>query len=219
VVEKPDPKPVEIQKEPSGKDLTAAKKPSLEASSSVKPPEPRGAVNQEPRVVHQMVTQEKERSAPTLPEKKSAPAQSDGRALSLKGPTGEPEIVATPTISQSDLQGRLKTFLRAYCRTYEKKNLDIFGAFFAPDALEQGRPFNSWASRYRQNFDKIDSMIYNIELERYATRDETGEVRIEGTFQVRAKLKGSEKWRKNSGQISLVLEPYKDSFRVKELNY
>ena len=187
--------------------------------SSVKPPEPAVAVNEEPRVLHQMVTQEKERSAPTLPEKKSAPAQNDGGAVSSKGPAGEPETVAPPTVSQSNLQGRLKTFLRAYCRTYERKNLDMFGAFFAPDALEQGRPFKSWAPRYRQNFDKIDSMIYNIELERYATRDETGEVRIEGTFQVRGKLKGSEKWRKSSGRITLVLEPYKDSFRVKELNY
>ena len=122
-------------------------------------------------------------------------------------------------MSPSDLQGRLKTFLRAYCRTYEGKNLDMFGAFFSPDALEQGRPFKSWAPRYRQNFDKIDSMVYNIELERYAVRDETGEVRIEGTFQVRAKLRGSEKWRKSSGGISMVLEPRKDSFRVKELNY
>jgi len=222
----------------SGKDPTNAKKPSLEATSSagssvfsqkpatggptlssVKPPEPAVAVNEEPRVLHQMVTQEKERSAPTLPEKKSAPAQNHGGAVSSKGPAGEPETVAPPTVSQSNLQGRLKTFLRAYCRTYERKNLDMFGAFFAPDALEQGRPFKSWAPRYRQNFDKIDSMIYNIELERYATRDETGEVRIEGTFQVRGKLKGSEKWRKSSGRITLVLEPYKDSFRVKELNY
>jgi len=237
-VEKPAPKPVEIPKEPVGKDPAAAKKPSLGAtssagssvfsqkpatgalaSSSVKPPEPTVAVNEAPKVLHQMVTQEKERSAPTLPEKKSAPAQNDGRAVSLTGPAGEPETVAPPTVSPSDLQGRLKTFLRAYCRTYEGKNLDMFGAFFSPDALEQGRPFKSWASRYRQNFDRIDSMIYNIELERYAVRDETGEVRIEGTFQVRAKLRGSEKWRKSSGGISMVLEPRKDSFRVKELNY
>jgi hypothetical protein len=95
----------------------------------------------------------------------------------------------------------------------------MFAGFFAPDAVEQGRPFKSWASQYRQNFNRIDSMIYNIELERYSTHDETEEVRIEGTFQVRAKLSGSEKWRKSSGRITMVLEPYKDSFRVKELNY
>jgi hypothetical protein len=95
----------------------------------------------------------------------------------------------------------------------------MFEMFFAPDALEQGKPFKSWTPKYRQNFSKIDSMIYNIELERYATHDNTGEVRIQGTFQVRAKLSGSGKWRKSSGRISMVLEPHKDSFKVKELNY
>ena len=230
-LEKPAPKPVETQKEPSGKDLTAAEELSLEATSSagssvfskkpaigaaaassVKPPAQTADVKEEPRVVHQMVTQEKERSAATLPEKKSASVQSDA-------PAAEPETLAKQTVSQYNLQDRLKIFLRAYCRTYERKNLDMFGAFFAPDALEQGRPFKSWAPQYRQNFNRIDSMIYDIELERYATLDDNEEVRIEGTFQVSAKLSGSKKWRKSSGRISMVLEPYKDSFRVKQLNY
>ena len=196
----PAPKPVQTQKEPSDKDLTAA-------------------VKEEPTVVHQMVTQEKERSAAAMSEKKSVPVQEDAQAVYLKGPAAEPETVAKQTVSPYNLQDRLKTFLRAYCRSYEQKNLDMFGAFFAPDALEQGKPFKSWASQYRQNFNKIDSMIYNIELERYATRDETGEVRIEGIFNVRAKLSGSGKWRKSSGRITMVLEPNKDSFRVKELMY
>ncbi|MBW2326131.1 MAG: AAA family ATPase [Deltaproteobacteria bacterium] len=209
-VEKPAPKPVETQKGPSGKDLTAAKNLSLEATSSagssvfskkpaigaaavssVKPPAQTADVKEEPRVVHQMVTQEKERSAATLPEKKSASVQSDAPEVSLKGPAAEPETVAKQTVSQYNLQDRLKIFLRAYCRTYERKNLDMFGAFFAPDALEHGRPFKSWAPRYRQNFNRIDSMIYDIELERYATLDDNEEVRIEGTFQVSAKLSGS----------------------------
>ena len=230
-LEKPAPKPVETQKELSGKDLTAAEELSLEATSSagssvfskkpaigaaaassVKPPAQTADVKEEPRVVHQMVTQEKERSAATLPEKKSASVQSDA-------PAAEPETLAKQTVSQYNLQDRLKIFLRAYCRTYERKNLDMFGAFFAPDALEQGRPFKSWAPQYRQNFNRIDSMIYDIELERYATLDDNEEVRIEGTFQVSAKLSGSKKWRKSSGRISMVLEPYKDSFRVKQLNY
>ena len=154
-----------------------------------------------------------------MSEKKSVPVQEDAGAVYLKGPAVEPETVAKQTVSPYNLQDRLKIFLRAYCRTYEQKNLDMFGAFFAPDALEQGKPFKSWAPQYRQNFNKIDSMIYNIDLERYATRDETGEVRIEGIFNVRAKLSGSGKWRKSSGRITMVLEPDKDSFRVKELMY
>ena len=236
--EKPAPKPVQTQKEPSDKDLTAAKKLSVKeassagssvfsqkpatgpaSSSSVKPPEQTAAVKEEPTAVHQMVTQEKERSAATMPEKKSVPVQSEAPAVSLKRPAAEPESGAQRTVSQYNLQDRLKIFLKAYCRTYERKNLDLFSAFFSPDAVEQGKPFKSWASQYRQNFNRIDSMIYNIELERYATQDETGQVRIEGTFHVRAKLSGSGKWRKSSGPITMVLEPYKDSFRVEELIY
>ncbi|MGB6011577.1 MAG: AAA family ATPase [Desulfobacterales bacterium] len=232
----PAPKLVQTQKEPSDKDLTAAekltvkeaspvgssvfsKKPATGPAAAVNPPAQTAAVKEEPTVVHQMVTQEKERSAAAMPEKKSVPVQEDAQAVYLKGPAAEPETVAKQTVSPYNLQDRLKTFLRAYCRTYEQKNLDMFGAFFAPDALEQGKPFKSWASQYRQNFNKIDSMIYNIELERYATQDESGQVRIEGIFHVRAKLSGSGKWRKSSGRITMVLEPNKDSFRVKELIY
>ena len=198
-----------------------SKKPATgpASSSSVKPPEQTAAVKEEPTAVHQMVTQEKERSAATMPEKKSVPVQSEAPAVSLKRPAAEPESGAQRTVSQYNLQDRLKIFLKAYCRTYERKNLDLFSAFFAPDAVEQGKPFKSWASQYRQNFNRIDSMIYNIELERYATQDETGQVRIEGIFHVRAKLSGSGKWRKSSGPITMVLEPYKDSFRVEELIY
>jgi hypothetical protein len=235
---KPVPKPVQTQKEPSDKDLTAGKKlsvtesssagfsvfskkstPGTTALSSEKPPAQTAAVKEEPPVVPQMVTQEKEGSAGTLPGKKSAQVQSDSKAVSLKRQGAEPETVAKRTVSQYNLQNRLKIFLNAYCRTYERKNLDMFGGFFAPDAVEQGRPFKSWAPQYRQNFNRIDSMVYNIKLDRYSTHDETEEVRIEGTFQVRAKLSGSEKWRKSSGRITMVLESYKDSFRVKELNY
>jgi type II secretory pathway predicted ATPase ExeA len=186
---KPAPKPVQTQKDPSHKSLTAAKKLSIKETSL---------------------------AGSSVFSKKPATGQA---ASSVKPPAAEPETVAKRTVSQYNLQDRLKTFLRAYCRTYERKNLDMFSRFFAPDALEQGRPFKSWASQYRKNFNKIDSMIYNIDLERYATQDETGEVRIEGTFQVRAKLSGSKKWRKSKGRISMVVEPFKDSFRVKELNY
>ncbi|MBW2710737.1 MAG: AAA family ATPase, partial [Deltaproteobacteria bacterium] len=184
------PKPVQTQKEPSHKSLTAAKKLSI-----------------------------KETSLAGSSVFSKRPATGQAAASSVKPLEAEPETVAKRTVSQYNLQDRLKTFLNAYCRTYERKNLDMFSRFFAPDALEQGRPFKSWASQYRKNFNKIDSMIYNIDLERYATQDETGEVRIEGTFQVRAKLSGSKKWRKSKGRISMVVEPFKDSFRVKELNY
>ena len=113
----------------------------------------------------------------------------------------------------------VKAFLDEYCRTYEQKNLDKFSNFFASNAIEKGKPFRSWISRYRQNFNKIDSIEYNINLERYATQEETGLIRIDGIYKVRAKLNGSDNWREGSGDISMVLETDKDSFKVKELDY
>ena len=207
-VEQPAPKLAQTQKV-SPKNLTAEKKTSTGATT----PAGSSVFSKKPVFV-----------APA-PSFEKPPAQTaDGKeaqktARQVRQAAAEPETSSGSTDSLYNLENRLKIFLRAYCRTYEGKNLETFSGFFAPDAMEKGRPFKSWASRYRQNFSKIDSMIYNIELERYATQDETGEVRIEGIYQVRAKLSGSGKWRKGSGWIAMLLEPYKDSFRVKELNY
>jgi hypothetical protein len=62
-------------------------------------------------------------------------------------------------------------------------------------------------------------MEYDIEFERYATQEETGLVKVDGIFHVRAKLNGSKEWRKNSGEISMVLEADGNSFKVRELDY
>ena len=62
-------------------------------------------------------------------------------------------------------------------------------------------------------------MEYDVELERYATHEETGLIKIDGLFHIRAKLGGSKEWRKSSGQISMVLEADGDSFKVRQLDY
>ena len=67
--------------------------------------------------------------------------------------------------------------------------------------------------------DKKELASYDIELERYATQEETGLVKVNGIFHVRAKLGGSKEWRKASGQISMVLEADGDSIKVKQLDY
>jgi hypothetical protein len=65
----------------------------------------------------------------------------------------------------------------------------------------------------------MDSIEYDIELERYAIQEETGLVKVDGVFHVRAKLVDSKKWRKKSGQISMILESDENSFKVRQLDY
>jgi hypothetical protein len=131
----------------------------------------------------------------------------------------KPEASIKKTLSHGDLQDRLRNFLNNYCRTYEKKQLDKFAAFFTPDAIEKGKPFSSRLEQYRRSFVNIDSMDYRIELKRYAVQEGAELIRIEGIFYVRARSSGSNKWRENSGRIAMELVTHGDSFMVKRLDY
>ena len=166
-----------------------------------------------------IVSREKPRSALSVPDEKKAVNRVEEKVVSLSVPARKSETVGRAGFADYNLHARLKAFLNDYCRTYEQKDLDKFSTFFALNAVEKGKPFRFWLSKYRQNFNRIDSMEYNIEIERYATQEETGLVKIDGLFHVRAKLGGSKEWRKNSGQISMILEADGNSFKVKQLDY
>ncbi|MBU1162453.1 MAG: hypothetical protein KKF96_07840, partial [Proteobacteria bacterium] len=167
-----------------------------------------------------IVSKEKEaQPALPVPDEKKAVNRVDEKVVSLSALARKSETAGKTGFAHYNLHARLEAFLNEYCRTYEQKDLDKFSAFFALNAVEKGKPFTFWLSKYRQNFNRIDSIEYDIELERYATQEETGLVKIDGLFHVRAKLVGSKEWRKNSGQISMLLEADGNSFRVRQLDY
>jgi type II secretory pathway predicted ATPase ExeA len=145
--------------------------------------------------------------------------KTDKKMASLGVPVNKSEKAGKPAITHIGLMARLKSFLNEYCRTYEQKDLDKFSTFFAFNAVEKGKPFQSWLPQYRRNFDRIDSIEYDIEIKRYAIQEDTGQVKIDGNFHARAKLGGSKEWLKNSGQISMILEADGNSFKVRQLDY
>jgi len=161
-----------------------------------------------------VVSRKKAQPARPVPDEKKAVNRVDEKVVSLRVPAGKSETAGSAGFTRQNLYARLKVFLNEYCRIYEQKDLDKFSTFFALNAVEKGKPFRFWLSKYRQNFDRIDSIEYDIELERYATQEETGLVKIDGIFHVRAKLGGSKEWRKSSGEISMVLEADGNSFKV-----
>ena len=150
---------------------------------------------------------------------KEAVNRADEKNVSLSATANRSETAGKASFVQDDLDTRLRAFVNEYCQIYEQKDLDKFSTFFALNAVEKGKPFNFWLSKYRQNFNRIDSIEYNIDIKRYATQEETGLVKMEGIYYVSAKLVGSEKWRKNSGQISMVLETDGNSFKIIQLDY
>ncbi len=113
----------------------------------------------------------------------------------------------------------MKAFLFQYCKAYKEKDLDKLSAFFAPDAVEKGRPIGSQLSKYRQSFEQIDAMDYLIELQHQSVQNETGIIRIEGEYHARAQLKKNGKWRRKNGDISMDLVASGDSFKIKRLDY
>ena len=193
--------------------------PPLAAIPSVNPPKETVIPPKSLPGEDKIVSGEKAQPPLTVPEENKTVSRVDENVASLSDPRSKPETAEQTGLDTYNLHARLKAFLNQYCRTYEQKDLDKFSTFFAANALEKGKPFRSWLSKYRQNFNRIDSMEYDIELDRYATQDELGLVKIDGIFHVRAKLGGSKEWRKSSGQISMVLEADGNSFKVRELNY
>jgi hypothetical protein len=113
---------------------------------------------------------------------------------------------------------RLRSFLLLYCRTYESKNLDKFSAFFAPGATENNRAFHEYLSRYRWNFQRIESLSYRIDLDSYSLNTSTGNIELKGKYFIKYLLKG-ETWKENNGIISMELIKNGDSYLVKRLNY
>ncbi|OEU66131.1 MAG: hypothetical protein BBJ57_00025 [Desulfobacterales bacterium PC51MH44] len=205
---------LKVSSAPSKKQATR-----LATKSSGDVPEPMTSSEKAKQVIQAPVAPDNASTAVAVPEEKKITSRADQKVAFKIQQLRKPETSIGDSFRPEDLQHRLKAFLTDYCRAYENKQLDKFSSFFTPDAVEKGKLFSSYLSRYRRNFEKIDSMNYRIDVQRYAIQDGTGLIRIDGTFNARARLSGSEKWRQSSGRLSMELASYGDSFRVKRLDY
>lgn len=137
----------------------------------------------------------------------------------------EPPPAAPPPVSAAaasedgrDRAGRLRAFLAEYCQAYAAKDLESFAAFFLPEALENGEPFQGLLPRYRQNLARIESLDYRIDLARFAEGPENRGLSLEGTFRARCRLVGAEV-RESRGTIAMELVEAGEGFRVRRLDY
>lgn len=136
-------------------------------------------------------------------------------------PEGIRVITEQPSEDQTvkvRLEGRLRSFLQSYCMAYAAKDLDKFTNFFSPDALENGKPFESLLPKYQKSFNLTEAIQYRIELQQYTYDNQKGTVDIEGNFLLRW-LPPDKKWRENSGKIFMNLKDDGRSFLVQNLDY
>ena len=120
--------------------------------------------------------------------------------------------------TDKELKAQLHNFLRDYCQTYAKKNLNKFKNFFTADAMEKGKSFSSLLPKYRKNFEKTDSISYQIDLLEHFQEVAAGIIDIHGKFYVKCHLNYAG-WKENSGWISMSLVKQDGSFRIKRLDY
>jgi type II secretory pathway predicted ATPase ExeA len=136
-------------------------------------------------------------------------------------PSKEQFEVTAPSVKQQGskgLENRLRSFLQNYCTTYAAKDLDAFTVFFAPNASENGKPFESLLPKYQRNFRFIEAIQYRIELQQFSYDDNKEIVEIDGNFFLKWLLP-QKKWRGNSGTISMSLKENGASFLVQRLDY
>ena len=159
------------------------------------------------------------------PEKVSSGSRPDplvtAKAETQLQPSKEQFGVTEPPVKQqgsNGLENRLRSFLQNYCTTYAAKDLDAFSIFFAPNASENGKPFESLLPKYQRNFRFIETIQYRIELQRFSYDDNKEIVEIDGSFFLKWLLPKN-KWRGNSGTISMSLKENGASFLVQRLDY
>lgn len=208
----PAPKPEVPPKTPSTENMTIPG-----ASAALTTSEPASA--KEPA---QSQTSPRQRT-PSQPSSSSQGPESTGspRTGTQSRLFTEPLAAIEPSVKKSEsntLKTRLLSFLQAYCRSYAAKDLDAFSNFFTPNAIENGKSFESLLPKYQRNFNYIESIQYRIELQQFSFDDSEEIVKIDGEFYLKW-LPSDKKWRENSGKIFMSLKEDGPSFKIQRLDY
>jgi len=119
---------------------------------------------------------------------------------------------------KQQLDSRLNAFLRNYCREYENKDIEKFANFFAPDAIEKGKPFTKLIYKYKKNFKAIKDIKYAIRIGSYSKEVATESIFLAGTFSLNWRMNDGP-FNESTGDIYFTLHENGDSFLVKRLDY
>lgn len=150
-----------------------------------------------------------------------APPSNANKGARFQSSSGQTGMITATSVKKPDiknLEHRLRSFLQTYCNTYAAKDMDAFTVFFAANAMENGKPFESLLPKYKRNFKVIETILYRIELRRFSYDDDKEFIKIEGNFFLKW-LPPDKNWRENSGKIFMHLKENGASFLVQRLDY
>jgi len=147
-------------------------------------------------------------------------------AAAAAGPSVEPRMAeaGSPPATPEERTGEpaavplhpVQDFLDDYCRAYETLNYLRFMGFFAKDAVENDTSVKQLEATYRDNFERLDALVYDIQVEELRTHP--GEIEVSGNYRLKWRFREGN-WQGREGSIVLGLVPVKGSFQVKRLVY
>jgi hypothetical protein len=131
-----------------------------------------------------------------------------------------PQTPATPPPDPAAArEERLRGFLASYCQAYEGRDLERFCALFAPEAREQGIPFQEVIPRYRENFARLEALDYRIALTGSHLPPGGGGLGLTGDFLARYRLRAGGPWRESRGRLAMELVEVGGELKVRRLDY
>jgi len=130
----------------------------------------------------------------------------------VEPPKSPPRPVESPAVPLREIHD----FIRAYCTAYENLNYARFMGYFAPNAVENDQSLKQLEATYRDNFERLDALSYDIQVKDcYVKADE---IEVTGDYRLRWRFREDD-WREREGPIVLGLIPMNGSFQVKRLVY
>ncbi len=107
-------------------------------------------------------------------------------------PAGEPSKVErydeVPLVFHGEpdelLRDRVESFVKTYLDSFEKKDFKALGEHFDVAALEDGSSWNKLQKEYREKFEDVESIRYEM-IVRYIARELNGVVTIKGDYHLR----------------------------------
>jgi general secretion pathway protein A len=152
------------------------------------------------------------------------PASSEATTLVPELPTDvdmtAPAAPPTPPapLPPYTTEDKIRDFIRSYRKAYESLDIDRFRLFFTEDAMELNRPLSAALPVYQRNFNVLSALEYDITLQSWEEDEATGQVSLEGIFDIRYRMPESA-WRNTRGDIRMDLVETGGVYRIKRLDY
>lgn len=159
---------------------------------------------------------EKAKPLPVLSVKEDAPKKEEhSRPTALESQEKE-SVIPSPEEIKKETQKRIDSFLAAYIRSYERKDLPAFSSFFDLKATENGDPLEDILPAYTELFQQAETISLAVSMHKWQQKQEN--ISVDGRFTIHITYKNSNKVQ-GEGDIRFLLADVNMQLSIKDITY